>query len=73
MCDVFESHESYYVSELIRQLGALYDKEKEKGAGNGGIQRERQRVSVRLIQIAARVEFKQLSPHALFFSPTRES
>ena len=58
MCDVFELHESYYVSELVRQLGALYDKEKEKGMDDGRIKQERRHASLRLMAMATRLEAK---------------
>ena len=59
MCDVFELHESYYVSELVRQLGALYDKEREKSMDDGRIKQERRHVSLRLMEMAIRLESKR--------------
>jgi len=63
MCDIFELHESYCVSELVRQLGALYDKEKQEDTPNDEVKRERRHVSARLIQVVARVESKRSCSH----------
>lgn len=74
MCDVLEPYESYAVCELIRHLGALYDKERKQGTDNGEIKRERQHVSARLISLAAQYEsnvFRACAPK--HFSCIRES
>lgn len=73
MCDALEPHESYEVCELIRQLGALYDKAKEQGDDDGRIRRERQQVSARLMSVTARLQqgYVSVSPQSL--STGRES
>jgi hypothetical protein len=57
MCSAFEPHESDRVCELVRQLGALYDKERERGIA---VKRERQRISAQLIMISAGYESKRV-------------
>lgn len=60
MCNAFQPHESYKVCELIRQLGALYDKERESNTGGLAIKEERRRVSAQLIMISAKYESKRV-------------
>lgn len=69
MCNAFQPHESYEVCELVRQLGALYDKEREQGRDGVAIKRERRHVSARLIMISTRYESKRMP----FFCAIRES
>lgn len=69
MCNAFQPHESFTICELVRQLGALYDKEKENGAADDNITWERRRISARLINMGARIESKRLC----LLPSTRES
>ncbi|GEM_PF-4988821 len=56
MCDAWESDESYRVCEHVRQLGALYDKKRQKHADDARIEQERRLVSLRLIATVSRLE-----------------
>ena len=56
MCSAFDLYESSEVCGLIRQLGALYDKQREQGKDKAAIQQERRRVSAQLIRISAKYE-----------------
>lgn len=66
MCNAFQPYESYKISELIHQLGALYDKERDGGTDSMAIKEERQRVSARLFMISAKYELKRRSISSLF-------
>ena len=52
MCDAWESNEANERCNLIRQLGALYDKGAKTGADHEAISHERRHVSARLLRIS---------------------
>ncbi|MEK9195126.1 MAG: hypothetical protein AAB975_02025 [Patescibacteria group bacterium] len=62
MCSAFEPYESYKVCELVRQLGALYDKEKKKDRGDIAIKQECRRISAQLMMISAGYESTRMRP-----------
>ena len=72
MCDAWESNEANERCDLIRQLGALYDKGAKTDADHEAISHERRHVSARLFRISIRRELMRY-PNMPIFCTTRGS